>query len=88
MKILSLKDIGYEKNLSGPNVMSWTLARTLKHLTSSCFRNCRISESKHKNRKSNNWQTKYSRQTAASNRVRDSKNEIKSSKESEEPKRK
>ena len=28
MKRLSSTDIGYEKNLSGPNVMSWTLAGT------------------------------------------------------------
>ena len=28
MKRLPSTDIGYEKNLSGPNVMSWTLAGT------------------------------------------------------------
>ena len=28
MKRLSSTDIGYEKNVSGPNVMSWTLAGT------------------------------------------------------------
>ena len=30
MKRLSSKDIGYERNLSGPNVISWTLAGTKK----------------------------------------------------------
>ena len=37
---------------------------------------------------SKNWQTKYRRQTAASNKVRDRKNEMGPPKESEELKRK